>query len=70
MSSSVAKGQADFALQFLQNIANSDGPVVYSPFSISVALAMASLGAKGNTKTQINNALASGWLNEFTDFLL
>ena len=61
MTASVAISQADFALNFLRHSGSSTDPVIYSPFSITLALALACIGAKGRTKTQIYNTLASGF---------
>uniref|UniRef100_A0A8D0LBQ7 Serpin domain-containing protein n=1 Tax=Sphenodon punctatus TaxID=8508 RepID=A0A8D0LBQ7_SPHPU len=48
-----------FALDLFQkfNEASPAGNIFFSPFSISTALALVSLGAKGNTATQMSKTL-------------
>ena len=46
-----------FALDFYNQIRSNDGNIIYSPFSISMALAMTMAGAAGNTETAMMNAL-------------
>ena len=54
----VAEGQTSFALQLYKQVSiKSTGNVFMSPFSISVAMAMTYLGARGNTQRQMKNAL-------------
>lgn len=54
----LAKGNMSFALNFYQQIATSkDGNVVFSPYSIYSALAMLYAGARGDTESQMADAL-------------
>jgi len=46
-----------FALDFYNQIRTGDGNIIYSPFSISLALAMTMAGAEGNTETAMLDAL-------------
>ncbi|KAF4518799.1 hypothetical protein B566_EDAN005420 [Ephemera danica] len=48
---------AHFSRQLLQVVGDSNSNVVMSPLSAQLALALANLGARGNTKNQISNAL-------------
>ncbi|VDK26336.1 unnamed protein product [Anisakis simplex] len=50
--------QADFALKLLTRLDETRSPIVLSPISISIALAMAYAGAEGNTKAQLGNVIA------------
>ena len=53
-----AKSPASFALELFKQVSNkSDANVFMSPFSISVAMAMTYLGARGNTQRQMKDAL-------------
>ena len=54
----LAAANANFSLELFKKIteitkAKNTGNVFYSPLSISSALAMVSLGARGNTEVQI-----------------
>ena len=53
----LAKDNTTFAMKFYDQIRSQDGNLVYSPFSISVALSMALAGAEGTTKTAMMDAL-------------
>uniref|UniRef100_A0A8C3FVX0 Serpin domain-containing protein n=1 Tax=Chrysemys picta bellii TaxID=8478 RepID=A0A8C3FVX0_CHRPI len=53
--SSISEATTKFALDFFK-VLNKDSPsdnIIYSPLSISAALGMVLLGARGNTATQI-----------------
>jgi serpin B len=50
-------GATDFALRLHQQVASGDGNLVYSPLSISSALAMLYAGARGDTESQMAAAL-------------
>ncbi|KAL0171224.1 hypothetical protein M9458_031535, partial [Cirrhinus mrigala] len=51
----LSAANTQFSLNLFKKIrgGNASGNVFYSPISISSALAMVSLGAKGNTATQM-----------------
>lgn len=53
---SITKGNIAFALSVFKKLAdaNQAADVFFSPFSISAALAMVMLGARGNTATQMS----------------
>ena len=55
--SSLVSGNTRFSLDFYRNIQNSDKNLFYSPYSISLALAMTYAGSKNQTESQISNAL-------------
>jgi serpin B len=50
-------GNNRFALDLYQSVRHEDGNLFYSPYSISVALAMTYAGARGNTAQEIADAL-------------
>ena len=56
MASPLAEANANFSLALFQKIAEETptGNVFFSPLSISLALAMVLLGARGNTATQMS----------------
>uniref|UniRef100_A0A1A8ET43 Leukocyte elastase inhibitor n=1 Tax=Nothobranchius korthausae TaxID=1143690 RepID=A0A1A8ET43_9TELE len=58
----VSKGNTDFALEFFNTLsaANPTGNIFVSPLSISSALAMVYLGAKGSTAAQMAKVLSFG----------
>ncbi|MGA9397920.1 MAG: serpin family protein, partial [Anaerolineaceae bacterium] len=53
----VASGNNAFALELLHQIQTESGNVFYSPYSISSALAMTWAGARGETETQMAQAM-------------
>ncbi len=50
-------GNSSFALSLYQALKGKEGNLFYSPYSISVALAMTYAGARGETAVQMENAL-------------
>ncbi len=50
-------GNADFAFDLYHALAGPDGNLFYSPYSISLALAMTNAGARGETERQMADAL-------------
>jgi serpin B len=53
----VAEGNSRFAFDLYHQVAEPDGNLIFSPFSISMAFAMVSAGARGDTETQIADTL-------------
>jgi serpin B len=53
----IASGNTEFALSFYDKINEDAGNIVFSPFSISLALSMALAGAEGTTETGMLEAL-------------
>jgi len=53
----LVKGNSAFALNLYQLLAQNDGNLFYSPYSISEALAMTWGGARGETETQMAAAM-------------
>uniref|UniRef100_A0AAF5PMV4 Serpin domain-containing protein n=1 Tax=Wuchereria bancrofti TaxID=6293 RepID=A0AAF5PMV4_WUCBA len=51
------RAQLNFAVNLLQNVAESDKSTVLSPFSVSISLFVAYLAADGETKRQLQSAL-------------
>ena len=51
-------GNTQFAIKFYHSIKNQKGNLFYSPYSISVALAMTYAGSKNNTSIQMADALS------------
>jgi serpin B len=49
----LVEGNRDFALDFYQAVRTQDGNLIFSPFSISAALAMAYAGAGSDTATEM-----------------
>jgi serpin B len=56
----LAEGNTAFALDFYNQIRGEDSNIIYSPFSISVALAMTMAGSAGSTETAMMDALQIG----------
>ena len=55
---SIAQGNTQFAFDLYHQTASQDsGNLIFSPYSISLAFAMVSAGAVGDTQTQIANTL-------------
>lgn len=54
---SVTDGNNHFALDLYQSLRSQDGNLIYSPYSISVALAMTYAGARGETESQMAQTL-------------
>jgi len=53
----LVKGNSHFAFDLYQALSNEDGNIFYSPYSISVALAMTYAGARGETERQMADTL-------------
>lgn len=53
----LAEGNAAFAFDFYNQIKDTDGNLIYSPFSISLALSMTMAGAETTTEEVMLNAL-------------
>ena len=53
----LVRGNNAFALDLYQSMSEQDGNVFFSPYSISLALAMAYAGARGETESQMANVL-------------
>uniref|UniRef100_A0A3B3U0T6 Serpin domain-containing protein n=1 Tax=Poecilia latipinna TaxID=48699 RepID=A0A3B3U0T6_9TELE len=58
-SSSLSKANTTFSLALLRKLSedNKTANIFFSPFSISSALAMVMLGARGDTATQISEVI-------------
>ncbi|XP_019212019.1 leukocyte elastase inhibitor isoform X5 [Oreochromis niloticus] len=58
-ATSLPKDNTSFSLALLKQLSNNNktGNIFFSPFSISSALAMVMLGARGNTATQMSKCL-------------
>jgi serpin B len=54
---SLVNGNNIFALDLYQSLAKQNGNLIYSPFSISLALAMTYAGARGATESQMTDTL-------------
>jgi len=55
--SKLVNGNNAFALDLYQSLRSKDGNLIYSPYSISLALAMTYAGARGETESQMASAL-------------
>ncbi|MCK4222199.1 MAG: serpin family protein, partial [Dehalococcoidia bacterium] len=53
----LSKGNSEFAFDLYQALATADGNLFYSPYSISVALAMTYAGARAETEEQMADTL-------------
>ena len=53
----LANGNSAFAFELYKNLASEDGNLFFSPYSISLALAMTYAGARGETERQMANTL-------------
>jgi serpin B len=53
----LVQGNTTFALELYQKLRGQEGNLFYSPYSISLALAMAYAGARGATERQMGEAL-------------
>jgi serpin B len=53
-------GNSDFAIDLYQKLRTKDGNIFYSPYSISLALAMTYAGARGETEEQMADTLHYG----------
>lgn len=53
----LATGNTSFALDLYQQVRDQDGNIFYSPYSISIALAMTYAGARTDTEQQMADAL-------------
>ena len=56
----VVKGNTQFAVDLYRMLKTTEGNLFYSPFSISVAMAMTLAGARGETATQMEQTLHLG----------
>lgn len=54
---SLVRGNNTFALDLYRSLRSSDGNLILSPYSISLALAMTYAGARGETESQMANVL-------------
>ncbi len=54
----LVEGNSDFAFNLYQQLKDEEGNLFYSPYSISLALAMTYGGARGETETQMADALS------------
>jgi len=53
----LVEGNNTFALDLYQALRSSDGNLIFSPFSVSLALAMTYDGARGKTETRMTETL-------------
>ncbi|XP_055863186.1 leukocyte elastase inhibitor-like [Biomphalaria glabrata] len=53
----LSSASSDFSQRLYQNVALNEHSIVYSPYSIHSALTMTSLGARGDTETEMKNTL-------------
>uniref|UniRef100_A0A914QLB6 Serpin domain-containing protein n=1 Tax=Panagrolaimus davidi TaxID=227884 RepID=A0A914QLB6_9BILA len=64
MCSKMINSQAEFSFNFLRKNDGSSKTTIFSPLSISTALAMVFLGAKRNTAKEIENVIGNGVEND------
>lgn len=57
-AAALVKGNNAFAWEIFKQLADPEQPVFFSPYSISSAMAMLTLGAKGETEKQLQETLA------------
>ncbi len=66
-------GNSSFALNLYKALENEDGNLIFSPYSLTLALAMAYAGARGDTKTEmkdtLNISLSDDLLHEAFNYL-
>ena len=53
----LVKGNTDFAVDMYKKLSSPDGNLFFSPYSISIALAMTWAGARGQTESEMASAL-------------
>jgi len=53
----LVEANTQFALDLYHELAEADGNLFFSPYSISAALAMSYAGARGETESQMSDAL-------------
>ncbi|MDI6841110.1 MAG: serpin family protein [bacterium] len=53
----VVEGSNKFAIELYGNLKEREGNLFFSPYSISIALAMTYAGARGNTEAQMAKVL-------------
>ena len=53
----LVEGNTDFALRLYHSLVDENSNLIFSPYSISMALAMTYAGADGNTESQMTEAL-------------
>jgi len=57
----LVNGNSEFAFDLYQALSQQDGNIFYSPYSISLALAMTYAGARGQTEEQMADTLHSSF---------
>jgi serpin B len=56
----LTEGNTDFALNLYRQLKDDDGNIFFSPFSVSMALAMVYAGARGATETEMADTMHFG----------
>lgn len=56
-TAAIVRGNSAFALDFYQQVRGTEGNLFFSPYSLSMGLAMAYAGARGNTQQQMAKVL-------------